>query len=387
MNGRPRSHPAPAGSDPTDWGWNKIARWLSWQPRRPAGVGRSDEIISYLGVARLRAPRRGEVQARTAQLLLRGRGQRHALRRRDVQGIGGDRRGARALQRHPGVAHRDDDRPRAVLHGADRERGEPREGRQAHRTCRVFGPARSSAAGPADRRGSGRAGLRDHPLVRAAHGLGRAAPDRHQAQPRDRAHPRRARNQAALDPRRSQSPAHDPGGVRQADPRRHRRVHENRARGEHQGRLSPRGIGVEFASRALMPTATSPRAIDRKEDLAALKSLWKEIKDDLLRLKESINEEIRDYPTPIPRCDAQFNHLYERQAKLARELDRIAALAEKGLEREDYIELIERFIASAPYADDAAEQELRSRLKVVGCAAAPRFPIAYMLNDSPARTA
>jgi hypothetical protein len=112
-----------------------------------------------------------------------------------------------------------------------------------------------------------------------------------------------------------------------------------------------------------MPTATSPRALDRKEDLATLKSLWKEIRDGLHRSKHAIGEEIRNYPTPIPRCDAQFNHLYEQQARLARELDRIAALAEKSLEREDYVEWIERFIASAPYADDAAERELRARVK------------------------
>ena len=112
-----------------------------------------------------------------------------------------------------------------------------------------------------------------------------------------------------------------------------------------------------------MPTATSPRAVDREEDLALLKSLWKEIRDDLRRSKRVIGEEIRSYPTPIPRCDAQFNHLYEQQARLARELDRINALAEKSLEGEDYIDLIERFIASAPYADDAAEQKLRSRLE------------------------
>ena len=110
-----------------------------------------------------------------------------------------------------------------------------------------------------------------------------------------------------------------------------------------------------------MPTVTSPRAID--EDLGLLKSLWREIKDELRRSKRVIGEEIRSYPTPIPRCDAQFNHLYEQQARLARELDRIAALAEKSLKRGDYVELIERFIASAPYADDATEQRLRSRLK------------------------
>ena len=112
-----------------------------------------------------------------------------------------------------------------------------------------------------------------------------------------------------------------------------------------------------------MPTATSPRAIDREGDLALLKSLWKEVRDELHRSKQAIGEEIRSYPTPIPRCDAQFNHLYEQQARLARELDRIAALAEKSLKREDCIEWIGRFIASAPYTDDGAERALRSRMK------------------------
>src|SRR5437879_4273537 len=112
-----------------------------------------------------------------------------------------------------------------------------------------------------------------------------------------------------------------------------------------------------------MPTATSPRAIDRKEDLALLKSLWREIKDELRRSKRVIGEEIRSYPTPIPRCDAQFNHLYEQQARLARELDRVGALVGKSLKREDCIDLIERFVASAPYTDDGGEREFRSRMK------------------------
>src|SRR5438477_780039 len=112
-----------------------------------------------------------------------------------------------------------------------------------------------------------------------------------------------------------------------------------------------------------MPTATSPRAIDRKEELAALKSLWKEIRDELRRSKRVIGEEIRSYPTPIPRCDAQFNHLYEQRARLARDLDRIHAFGEKNPGREDCIGLIGRFIASAPYTDDGGERELRSRMK------------------------
>ena len=98
-------------------------------------------------------------------------------------------------------------------------------------------------------------------------------------------------------------------------------------------------------------------------DSAKLESMWNEIRHHLEDLRRSLAAEIRNYPTPIPRCDAQFNHLYEQQARLARELDRIGSLAGKRLKREDCVELIERFIASAPYTDDAAEREFRSRMK------------------------
>ena len=40
--------------------------------------------------------------------------------------------------------------------------------------------------------------------------------------------------------------------------------------------------------------------------------------------KRRLDAEIREYPTPIPRCDAQFNHLFERRAEIVRELERLA---------------------------------------------------------------
>jgi len=98
-------------------------------------------------------------------------------------------------------------------------------------------------------------------------------------------------------------------------------------------------------------------------DSAKLASMWNEIRHHLEDLRRSLAAEIRSYPTPIPRCDAQFNHLYEQQSRLARDLDRISALAGASLKREDTIELIERFIASAPYTDDGGEREFRSRMK------------------------
>ena len=102
---------------------------------------------------------------------------------------------------------------------------------------------------------------------------------------------------------------------------------------------------------------------DIARDSVKLESMWNEIKVHLVDRRRALAAEIRDYPTPIPRCDAQFNHLYEQQARLAQELDRIGALAGKNPKREDCVELIERFIASAPYTDDGAERSLRSRMK------------------------
>ncbi|MEO1201008.1 MAG: hypothetical protein AAFX39_17595 [Pseudomonadota bacterium] len=36
----------------------------------------------------------------------------------------------------------------------------------------------------------------------------------------------------------------------------------------------------------------------------------------------AIEAEIKAYPTPIPGCDAQFNHLLERRAEIGRALAR-----------------------------------------------------------------
>jgi hypothetical protein len=45
--------------------------------------------------------------------------------------------------------------------------------------------------------------------------------------------------------------------------------------------------------------------------------------DELESEKRRINEEIRNYPTPIAGCDAQFNSLLEEQAKIVEKLDQL----------------------------------------------------------------
>src|SRR5258706_15306617 len=93
--------------------------------------------------------------------------------------------------------------------------------------------------------------------------------------------------------------------------------------------------------------------VAERSRIAALAS---EIAEHLHGVRGGLAAEIRSYPTPITRCDAQFNHLYEQQGRLVRDLDR--------MEKEKLtLELIERFIASAPYSDDPPERDFRRRIE------------------------
>jgi hypothetical protein len=40
--------------------------------------------------------------------------------------------------------------------------------------------------------------------------------------------------------------------------------------------------------------------------------------------RRQLDAEIRAYPTPIPRCDAQFNHLMEERERIVSELASLA---------------------------------------------------------------
>ncbi len=90
-----------------------------------------------------------------------------------------------------------------------------------------------------------------------------------------------------------------------------------------------------------MLSGKSQRAIDADADSESLKTTLKEIGDQLRNRKALINAEIRNYPTPIPRCDAQFNHLLEQQARLSRELEQLDTIVAKSAVREDLVKLLE----------------------------------------------
>jgi hypothetical protein len=85
-------------------------------------------------------------------------------------------------------------------------------------------------------------------------------------------------------------------------------------------------------------------------------ALTSEIREHLHGVRERLAAEIRSYPTPIPRCDAQFNHLYEQLGRLSRDLDAIEG------ERSERA-AAEAFLSSKPYTDDASERDFRARVK------------------------
>jgi hypothetical protein len=89
-----------------------------------------------------------------------------------------------------------------------------------------------------------------------------------------------------------------------------------------------------------------------------MNSVWQRIRLRLESERDRIHREIRDYPTPIPRCDAQFNHLLEQRDSIARELHRFESVAASS-NTADASHLIEAFISEADLGD-AMKRDLRS---------------------------
>ena len=112
-----------------------------------------------------------------------------------------------------------------------------------------------------------------------------------------------------------------------------------------------------------------------QETSGALKSLLAEFRDQLMSTKCRIDAEIRDYPTPIPRCDAQFNHLYEQRTLLADQVARANAAADELVKSGEVSASIHDLIESGALSGMEADR-LRARLRaeLTRLASAARSP-------------
>ncbi len=106
-------------------------------------------------------------------------------------------------------------------------------------------------------------------------------------------------------------------------------------------------------------------------DRLVLESLLHELRDLVRQAKHALDDEIRTYPTPIPRCDAQFNHLYEQRERFTEVVARINAISAAADLPHEPMQFLAGFVASAPFTDGVSERALRERVRCVLARSSP----------------
>jgi hypothetical protein len=91
-------------------------------------------------------------------------------------------------------------------------------------------------------------------------------------------------------------------------------------------------------------------------------AIARELRRLLAGIKQALEDEIRAYPTPIPRCDAQFNHLYEQRARLSRLLQRVDAALAHGAGTRALVGALAEYAAAPAFSERSDEARLRERI-------------------------
>jgi hypothetical protein len=103
--------------------------------------------------------------------------------------------------------------------------------------------------------------------------------------------------------------------------------------------------------------------IIKNEDPAAESTVLRALtafKNQLEKVKVRVNQEIGNYPSPIPACDAQFNYLLEERSKVFVALKRVDNLLTKCQTETIEIETIEELIEMSSQIDDGMAARLRA---------------------------
>ena len=104
-----------------------------------------------------------------------------------------------------------------------------------------------------------------------------------------------------------------------------------------------------------MPHQTSSSTIDTD----SIERLSRELQRWLTGVRASLADEIRSYPTPIPRCDAQFNHLVEQRDRLARLLGGLDAALDRRDGGAELRLVLQQLTKLPPFGDSMEERRLR----------------------------
>jgi len=89
-------------------------------------------------------------------------------------------------------------------------------------------------------------------------------------------------------------------------------------------------------------------------------SAWTMVQQHLEKEMRRLNEEIRNYPAPIPACDAQFNYLLEEREALSSGLVRVREFMKEDSDAEDARRFIDAFLSVSTYVGDSVKREIRA---------------------------
>ncbi len=80
--------------------------------------------------------------------------------------------------------------------------------------------------------------------------------------------------------------------------------------------------------------------------------------EHLERIKQPINEEIRNYPLPAAGCDAQYNHLIEQRGQLAKEISL--------LDKIDMAPALGEFVDASAFLDEETIKLIKDQMASIG---------------------
>ena len=83
---------------------------------------------------------------------------------------------------------------------------------------------------------------------------------------------------------------------------------------------------------------------------------WKRIHSLLHGKWGRVREQIRQYPTPIPACDADFNAFLQERERLSEELNRLDRAMERAASGDAGV--IEEFLRTSRYLSDTEKRQL-----------------------------
>lgn len=80
---------------------------------------------------------------------------------------------------------------------------------------------------------------------------------------------------------------------------------------------------------------------------------WEQIEALLSARLASVEEEIRDYPAPIPACDAQFNYLLEQRSQIPQAIARLRDAMQQPASTPQRQQALAAFVSACPFIDAA----------------------------------